>query len=195
MVLVRLARRRHSLRALALGAALLLAGLQLALLAVGPAGWLAGRLGGRLEQAARGAAAGEAGEETEGGGGVDDLLDRDASCKRVLWLSGLQVRLALVGCNGRADVRLSCCEQDSVPLNAPEHGLNAQATTASGRASHYLGDAATYLRYYAAALRSAREKAPSLLPMLVFLNEPPAGYLEWAASQAGNCARALECYA
>lgn len=59
-----------------------------------------------------------------------------------------------------------------------------QAVTASGGSSHYLDSSSQYLRYYASAIKSARMNAPSLLPVLVFLNSAPDKYyLEWVLGQ------------
>lgn len=58
-----------------------------------------------------------------------------------------------------------------------------QAFTPDGSEAHYLEGSSSYLRFYAAALRSAKRSAPSLLPVLVFLNAPPGGFLEWAQAQ------------
>jgi hypothetical protein len=51
---------------------------------------------------------------------------------------------------------------------------------------------AAYMRFYAAALLSAREKAPSLLPVLVTLNEVPHDFLAWVEAQVGG--RPLEAW-
>lgn len=62
-----------------------------------------------------------------------------------------------------------------------------QAVTASGGESHYLESGASYMRYYAAALKSARANAPSLVPVLIFLNNPPHNYLSWVKEQVSIC--------
>lgn len=58
-----------------------------------------------------------------------------------------------------------------------------QAKTADGDEARYMASSAAYLRYYASALRSAREHAPSLLPVLVVLNDMPAAYTAWVEAQ------------
>ncbi|KAI7846309.1 hypothetical protein COHA_000146 [Chlorella ohadii] len=56
-----------------------------------------------------------------------------------------------------------------------------QAKAADGSEAHYITSSASYLRYYASALRSARENAPSLLPVLVVLNSMPQEFVDWGA--------------
>lgn len=52
------------------------------------------------------------------------------------------------------------------------------------------------MRYYAVALRSTREHAPSLLPVLVVLNAMPPDFINWVEAQARHtdcaCAGLLE---
>lgn len=64
-----------------------------------------------------------------------------------------------------------------------------QAKTADGSEARYIGNSSSYLRYYAAALRSARERAPSLLPVLVVLNDMPPDFLAWVEAQVGMWGR------
>ncbi|KAI7846312.1 hypothetical protein COHA_000149 [Chlorella ohadii] len=58
-----------------------------------------------------------------------------------------------------------------------------QAKAADGSEAHYITSSASYLRYYASALRSARENAPSLLPVLVVLNSMPQEFVDWVEAQ------------
>lgn len=59
-----------------------------------------------------------------------------------------------------------------------------QAKAADGSEAHYITSASSYLRYYASALRSARERAPALLPVLVVLNGMPQDFVVWVEAQA-----------
>ena len=59
-----------------------------------------------------------------------------------------------------------------------------QLKTADGQNSQYLTAGSGYMRYYAVALRSAREHAPSLLPVLVTLNFMPQDFVDWVEAQA-----------
>lgn len=61
-----------------------------------------------------------------------------------------------------------------------------QAVTSKGGESRYLDSSSNYLRYYAAALKSAQLNAPSLLPVLVFFNEAPPQFLQWVQEQVGG---------
>lgn len=61
---------------------------------------------------------------------------------------------------------------------------HVQAKAADGSEAHYITNSASYLRYYASALRSAREHAPSLLPVLVVLNSMPQDFVDWVEAQA-----------
>lgn len=67
--------------------------------------------------------------------------------------------------------------------------LLPQAKSADGSETHYITSSASYLRYYASALRSAREKAPSLLPVLVVLNGMPPDYVQWVEAQVRSASR------
>ena len=58
-----------------------------------------------------------------------------------------------------------------------------QVHTANGSTAEYIAKSDSYLTFYAAALRSARENAPGLLPVLVALNEWPANFVRWAEAQ------------
>ena len=58
-----------------------------------------------------------------------------------------------------------------------------QAKAADGSETHYITSSSSYLRYYASALRSARERAPSLLPVLVVLNDMPQDFIDWVELQ------------
>lgn len=48
------------------------------------------------------------------------------------------------------------------------------------RSVQYVTAATSHLRYYAAALRSAREAAPALIPVLVALGDLPTEFVRWA---------------
>lgn len=63
-----------------------------------------------------------------------------------------------------------------------DHDL-LQAKAADGSETHYITSSSSYLRYYASALRSARERAPSLLPVLVVLNDMPQDFIDWVETQ------------
>ena len=75
-------------------------------------------------------------------------------------------------CRSKLDAALTCNRCDA-----------EQAKTADGDEARYMASSAAYLRYYASALRSAREHAPSLLPVLVVLNDMPAAYTAWVEAQ------------
>ncbi len=64
------------------------------------------------------------------------------------------------------------------------HIVLLQAKAADGSEAHYITSSTSYLRYYATALRSAREHAPSLLPVLVVLNDMPQDFVDWVEAQA-----------
>ena len=66
----------------------------------------------------------------------------------------------------------------------PQPCAHVQAKAADGSEAHYITSSASYLRYYASALRSAREHAPSLLPVLVVLNSMPQDFVDWVEAQA-----------
>ncbi|GBF93900.1 hypothetical protein Rsub_06899 [Raphidocelis subcapitata] len=77
---------------------------------------------------------------------MHSLTVRKFTCKRLIWLTGLQVK------------------------------------TADGNDTNYMTSSSSYLRYYASAVLSARERAPSLLPVLVVLNSMPQDFVDWAES-------------
>ena len=61
-----------------------------------------------------------------------------------------------------------------------------QLETNDGREAHYIVRAHSYLRYYAAALQSAIERAPSLMPVLVTHNTLPKDFVDWATSHVSQ---------
>ena len=54
-----------------------------------------------------------------------------------------------------------------------------QVETAVGGAARYVTSASSYLVYYAAALLSARERAPDLRPVLALRGALPPAYRRW----------------
>ena len=76
-----------------------------------------------------------------------------------------------------AGKRLPC------PCPSPAAVLLLQSKTKDGSEAHYITSSSSYLRYYASALRSAREHAPSLLPVLVTLNAMPQDFIDWVEAQ------------
>ena len=109
------------------------------------------------------------------------LGEQEFRCKRMLWFTGLQV-----GAGGRRTcTRGFACLPPSRPA-LHDCVTCSQAKAEDGSETHYITSSSSYLRFYAAALRSAREKAPSLLPVLVVLNSMPRDYLAWVEAQVGS---------
>ncbi|GBG00625.1 hypothetical protein Rsub_13366 [Raphidocelis subcapitata] len=78
------------------------------------------------------------------------------------------------------------------PEQAPDYNCKRliwltglQAKTADGNDTNYMTSSLHYLRFYASAVLSAKENAPSLLPVLVALNGMPKEYVEWLEAQGG----------
>lgn len=88
-----------------------------------------------------------------------------------------------------------CCKVGPGPWaceHAPTYSaacILPQAKAADGSEAHYITSASSYLRYYASALRSARERAPALLPVLVVLNDMPQDFIDWVEAQACRAGR------
>lgn len=89
----------------------------------------------------------------------------------------------------RTPTAAAAAAQNNAPAWHPAP-LTLQSKSADGGETHYIVSSTSYLRYYASALRSAREKAPSLLPVLVVINGMPQEFLDWVEAQVGAAPRA-----